>query len=1121
MHANGTTPTPLRKAVPCLTVRQLLRANLGKRVTLSLSAGEKSETRSVTGTVTKLLEEKPEMGEGGVEAAIPMPVVRGATYTYTPPKATSPFEDPAYAGSFPDGGTLTRTITPLGGDYLVIENTETGRLVLPVSQVQSVGGPDVVTETTREEEVFTRTKRLSFDFGKDAANKPVSLHLFYFTPGLRWIPTYRLSGDLKDHADLALQGEILNDVEDLKGAALDLVVGVPNFRFKDAISPLSLERQMRTVFANMDRNNGFSNSTFLQSQFSNGDNRAFAPGGAPAVPAAPAELAGAAEQDLYSRSFPNFTLRKGARAAIPMLQTTAPIRHLYTYDVKARRSRSTGGIIKGAQDDQSSPLKISFNNIWHQLEIKNDTKDPWTTGAALLMRGNLPIGQDLLTYTPPGSSTLLPVTIAIDLRGTTDEEEIERHPNALRFDTWDYAQVKKKGTITIASFRTEKSAMRITLSTGGKVESASDDGKIKINDFRPDDWDDPSFMRPTTTPTSPGNSTSTPAKPKPSPTPSVPTSTDGACEEATIRAATVRERPCWHRAGRWIARLQSRLCYGNVSRALYAEGRTWDRLSGSTVFDPDSDRRELAEVSRSMEGGVRSSHFSVRRRGAVGSASCRSSGGRAFAVHTFSVRRGGRVRSSHFSVRGWGRVRSSHFSVRGGGGVRESRLQAASPRNVAPPPSPTPYPPHPPLALSPPKTDNPLGRDTSKRKEHVMKCLRALSMLGLSVAAFLCQFACSKEAAPSTSTAPAPTTPPSATTAPSVESLRKAAEQGDASAQFKLGVCYAKAEGVPQDLHEAVKWYREAADQGYAPAQYNLGVAYDQGNGVAEDLSAAVNWYRKAAEQGLAAAQDNLGLCYVTGEGVPQDFHEAVKWFRKAAEQGYAPAQHDLGFSYAQGNGVARDLPAAFNWYRKAAEQGLAAAQTNLGFCYEQGKGVEQDVHEAVKWYRKAAEQGDAAAQHNLGVSYAKGRGVEKDEREAVNWYRKAAEQGVAAAQYNLAVCYEAGNGVGQDQVEAVKWYRKAAEHGLAVAQCRLAACHQEGDGVAKDQAEALTPRERCFVHTSQPVHGFIVRSIKRMISASTPILSSAPIRASFNKISELPIRLPQCNPKILMTYSL
>ena len=43
--------------------------------------------------------------------------------------------------------------------------------------------------------------------------------------------------------------------------------------------------------------------------------------------------------------------------------------------------------------------------------------------------------------------------------------------------------------------------------------------------------------------------------------------------------------------------------------------------------------------------------------------------------------------------------------------------------------------------------------------------------------------------------------------------LRRLAEQGDAKAQFNLGVIYDNGEGVPEDDAEAVKWFRMAAEQ--------------------------------------------------------------------------------------------------------------------------------------------------------------------------------------------------------------------------------------------------------------------------------------------------------------------
>jgi len=41
--------------------------------------------------------------------------------------------------------------------------------------------------------------------------------------------------------------------------------------------------------------------------------------------------------------------------------------------------------------------------------------------------------------------------------------------------------------------------------------------------------------------------------------------------------------------------------------------------------------------------------------------------------------------------------------------------------------------------------------------------------------------------------------------------LVKNAESGDAKAQFDLGACYFKGDGVTQDYKEAVKWYTKSA----------------------------------------------------------------------------------------------------------------------------------------------------------------------------------------------------------------------------------------------------------------------------------------------------------------------
>ena len=117
----------------------------------------------------------------------------------------------------------------------------------------------------------------------------------------------------------------------------------------------------------------------------------------------------------------------------------------------------------------------------------------------------------------------------------------------------------------------------------------------------------------------------------------------------------------------------------------------------------------------------------------------------------------------------------------------------------------------------------------------------------------------------------------------------------------------------------AVEWYRKAAEQGDSSAQSNLGISYANGQGVAKDERLAVEWYRKAAEQGYALAQSNLGYMYESGQGVRQDHDEAVRYYGMAARQGNAWGQRNLALMFRDGTGTARDPIRAHAWLNLAS----------------------------------------------------------------------------------------------------------------------------------------------------------------------------------------------------------
>src|SRR4030065_494629 len=79
--------------------------------------------------------------------------------------------------------------------------------------------------------------------------------------------------------------------------------------------------------------------------------------------------------------------------------------------------------------------------------------------------------------------------------------------------------------------------------------------------------------------------------------------------------------------------------------------------------------------------------------------------------------------------------------------------------------------------------------------------------------------------------------------------MKPLAEQGEAEAQFHLGVMYTIGKGVPRDYTGGGKWFRWAAEQGFVEAQFNLGVHYASGIGIPQDYVSAHMWYNLPAQR--------------------------------------------------------------------------------------------------------------------------------------------------------------------------------------------------------------------------------------------------------------------------------
>lgn len=333
--------------------------------------------------------------------------------------------------------------------------------------------------------------------------------------------------------------------------------------------------------------------------------------------------------------------------------------------------------------------------------------------------------------------------------------------------------------------------------------------------------------------------------------------------------------------------------------------------------------------------------------------------------------------------------------------------------------------------------------------------------------------------------------------------LLSRAEDGEAGAQYNIGICYLSDEkGVKKNYARAVEYIRSAADQGYVPAYYELGLRYAYGEGIEKDDIQAAIFLKNAADEGFAAAEYSLGVCHLNGKGVELDIDQAMSLLTRAAKKSFPAAMRSLAQIYEEGGIIPRDFEAAIYWYKQAADAndvdcictlrkyyetnmngvqqddalafqyalraaqlGCPCCQLKLSIFLKNEFGIERGLYDdamrnkaAAIWCARAAAHSNAQAQCNLGWCYHDGDGVAQSYDEAIKWWKLAAENEVApnaVAMYMTGMGLENGQGIAKDLVAAVSYFRRAAEMGDSAAQLKLGWCYEFGQGIETSVVEA------------------------------------------------------------------
>ena len=305
----------------------------------------------------------------------------------------------------------------------------------------------------------------------DRAGGDVTVGLAYLQSGLRWIPSYRIELLAGGKAAVRLEATLVNDLVDLAGTTVHLVVGAPRFDFAGEVDPVALEASVAALARAAPRTDrtfaALSNT--LRTQVAGYAPEPEAEAGAPAP-----ELAGeGANEDLYLYTVRDVTLARGERLVLPLAEFELPYQDVYVLELALTPPPEVRMQYGGQQELEVARL-LGAPKAIHTLRLENTHAAPLTTAPALVLRDGKPLAQGRTSYTPTGSRCDLAINAAVGVKVELDDQESGRGE-----DTWlgdRYLRIGLGGTVTLTNTKREAVTLEVRRDVLGLLDSVGQGG---------------------------------------------------------------------------------------------------------------------------------------------------------------------------------------------------------------------------------------------------------------------------------------------------------------------------------------------------------------------------------------------------------------------------------------------------------------------------------------------------------------------------------------------------------------------------------------------------------------------------------------------------------------------
>ena len=425
----------IAKEGEAISIEELIKVNVGKEVTITL--GDKTIEGKIKSAPEDIKLEKKE----------PLTSNYQRDYYYTQPPVQS----------------------KLSSSIVVIETAD-GEVALNKGSITNIRFPkDINTKFIRKEEA----KRMKFRVA--TKKNKIYLRLAYLQKGISWIPGYLVNIEDSRKARITMQAEIINDIEDLENIGVSFVVGYPNFVFADILSPMAMEESLTQFIRTL--NGDGSRRTDQSGILANRMRQSASLGlreetsGLDYSYSEMKGLSGESEEDFFLYNKQGVNLKKGERAYYHIFSEEVEYKHIYEWEI-ADTITVKGYSYRFEQEKKEKEA------AWHSIRLTNSTAYPWTTAPAFAISSSNPLAQDIIDYTPKGTTANLRLTMATDVKTDKHEYETGRQRDIILYG-YHYDLVTVKGELYIKNCKDESIDMEIKKKVTGEVIDVSHNGKTK------------------------------------------------------------------------------------------------------------------------------------------------------------------------------------------------------------------------------------------------------------------------------------------------------------------------------------------------------------------------------------------------------------------------------------------------------------------------------------------------------------------------------------------------------------------------------------------------------------------------------------------------------------------